>query len=58
MNINEIATEALELTVAYFQNHYEINETNAEEASEKIARFFVANADKLVRAVATAKAGA
>jgi hypothetical protein len=58
MNINEIATEALELTVAYFHAHYDINDSNAEEASQKIAKYFVANAAQLVRAVATAKAGA
>lgn len=56
MNINEIATEALELTVAYFQAHYEINDSNAEEASQKIAKYFVANAAQLVRAVAEGKA--
>ena len=56
MNINEIATETLELTVAYFQAHYDINETNAEEAALKIAKYFVANAGQLVRAVAEAKA--
>lgn len=55
MNINEIATEALELTVAYFQAHYEINDSNAEEAAQKIAKYFVANAAQLARAVAEAK---
>jgi hypothetical protein len=55
MNISDIAHETLAHTVAYFQAHYDINETNAEEAAEKIARFFVANTDKLVRTVIEAK---
>jgi hypothetical protein len=58
MNITELATEALELTVAYFHAHYDINQTNAEEASQKIAKYFVANADQIVRAVIAGKKAA
>jgi hypothetical protein len=58
MNLNEITIEALELTVQYFQEHYDINETNALEASEKITKYFVANAEKLVRAVIEGKLSA
>ena len=58
MNLNEITIEALELTVAYFQAHYNINESNAAEATEKITKYFVANSEKLVRTVIEAKIAA
>lgn len=58
MNLNEITIEALELTVQYFQTHYDINETNALEASEKITKYFVANAENIVRAVIEGKLSA